>query len=361
MTAALSAHSESRVIAIAAFEGVELLDVAGPMQVFSTASRAAEGVNYEIVLVAAERGAVRTSCGTSLLAERSWTDLGAEVDTLIVPGSLRDSRLTPLVDQALVERLHDLVSMPRRIVSVCTGAHILAAAGLLDGRTATTHWSTAGLLAAQYPGIRVTPDAIFVRDGPVWTSAGVSAGIDVALALLADDHGEETARRVAQWLVVHLRRSGGQRQFSALLGPRRSTSDRVAELLAWISDHLRDDLSVGALAKRMNVTPRHLSRLLNAETNTTPGTLVERARLQSAVDQLLHSDRPMTAVAAAAGFGSVASLSRAFSRAYNVSPTQYRRQFSTRQGPARTAADQPIEAGMGETAPRTASGRSALV
>jgi transcriptional regulator GlxA family with amidase domain len=325
-----SSPSNPRVVVIAAFEGVELLDVAGPSQVFSTASRTAEGATYEVVLAAAERGAVHTSSGTSLVAEHSWTDLGEGIDTLIVPGGLRDRHLTPLVDHGLVEWLQNLSSMPRRIVSVCTGAHILAAAGLLDGRAATTHWATASLLAAQHPAIRVASDAIYVRDDTVWTSAGVSAGIDVALALLADDHGEDIARQVAQWLVVHLRRSGGQRQFSTLLGPRRSTSDRVAELLGWISEHLRDDLSVDALAQRMNVTPRHLSRLIRAETDATPAALVERARLQAAVDHLLHTDMPVTAVARAAGFGSVTSLNRAFSRAYRISPAQYRHQFSTR-------------------------------
>ncbi|MFD7076475.1 GlxA family transcriptional regulator [Nocardioides sp. NPDC059952] len=319
-----------RVMAIAVFDGVEMLDVAGPVQVFSTASRTTEAVDYDVVIVAAEPGPVRTSSGVPLIAERGWGQLGADIHTLVVPGGLRDDGRGPLVDQKLVEWLRSGAPMPGRVVSVCTGAHTLAAAGLLTGRSATTHWSTADLLAAEHPDITVASDAIFVNDGPVWTSAGVSAGIDLALALVAADNGEAVARLVAQWLVVHLRRTGGQHQFSALLGPRRSTSERIAQLLAWIPEHLRGDLSVDALAMRINVSPRHLSRLLRDELDTTPAALVERMRVQAAVDQLLHTDAPIATVATQAGFGSVASLHRAFARVYKVTPGQYRRQFSTR-------------------------------
>lgn len=323
-----SRHAGKHVVAVAVFDGVEMLDVAGPVQVFSTASRTAEAVDYDVVIVAAEPGPVRTSSGIPLVAERGWRQLGSDTHTLVVPGGLREDR-TPLVDQELVEWLRANASVPDRVVSVCTGAHMLAAAGLLAGRSATTHWSTADLLASEHPDITVASDAIFVNDGPVWTSAGVSAGIDLALALVAADNGEVVARRVAQWLVVHLRRTGGQHQFSALLGPRRSTSERVAQLLTWIPAHLRDDLSVEALATQVSVSPRHLSRLLREELQTTPGALVERMRTQAAADHLLHTDAPIATVATRAGFGSVASLHRAFARIYKVSPGQYRRQFSS--------------------------------
>ncbi|RBM18847.1 AraC family transcriptional regulator [Prauserella sp. PE36] len=327
----LASPPSRRVVAIAVFDGVEVLDVAGPMQVFSTASRTRGSAQYEVVIAAAERGAVRTSGGMTLLAERTWDDLGADVDTLVVPGGLQDDGdRYPLIDHGLVTWLRTFAGVPRRVVSVCTGAHMLAAAGLLDGRSATTHWSTADLLAAEHPEAEVASDAVFVRDGHVWTSAGVSAGIDLALALVAADHGEEVARQVAQWLVVYLRRAGGQHQFSALLGPRRSVSDRLEALLSWIPEHLREDLSVETLAARVNVSPRHLSRLIREEMNTTPGALVEGMRLQSAVDQLLHSDAPLSKVATASGFGSVTGLHRAFARKYKVSPGEYRRRFSTR-------------------------------
>ncbi|MGF7120655.1 putative intracellular protease/amidase [Rhodococcus sp. BE178] len=218
------------LVAIAVFDGVEMLDVAGPMQVFGTAERVGRGsADYEVVLVAARRGFVRTSVGVPLVAERSWHDLGPEVGTLLVPGGLvvGAGGVRPLIDPELVES----GGVARRIASVCTGAHIAAAAGLFDGRRATTHWSTADVLASEHPEVEVVADAIFVEDGPVWSSAGVSAGIDLALALVAADHGDDLARRVAQWMVVYLRRPGGQQQFSAYLGPPRQrlpTSPRPA-------------------------------------------------------------------------------------------------------------------------------------
>jgi transcriptional regulator GlxA family with amidase domain len=329
-----------RKVAIAVFNGVEILDVAGPAQVFSTASRISSGAEYEVVIVAAARGAVQTSSGIPLMADYSWTSLGTEVDTLIVPGGLAGA--APLVDRALATWLQTYAATPRRIVSVCTGAHILAAAGLLDGRTATTHWFTASQLAAEHSGVRVVSDAIFVNDGRVWTSAGVSAGIDAALALVAADHGDEVARQVARWLVMHLRRSGGQHQFSAFLGPRESTSERLSTLLAWMAEHVREDLSVETLAAQMNVSPRHLSRLFREETGTTPGAVVERMRLQAAVDHLLQFDAPLPTIAAAAGFGSVAGLHRAFARTYKISPAEYRRRFSTADSPAQRGSQSTV-------------------
>lgn len=327
------------VVAAVAFDGVEALDIAGPLQVFSTATRAHGAADYEVIVAAGCAGPVRTSGGLTLVAERSWAELGTEVDTLVVPGGLDHGTGEPLVDPALVTWLRGFAHVPRRIVSVCTGAHVLAAAGILDGRSATTHWATAGALAAGHRDTAVASDAIFVQDGNVWTSAGVSAGIDLALALVAADHGDETARRVAQWLVVHLRRSGGQRQFSALLGPRRSVTGRLEGLLAWLPDHLVEDLSVERLAAQVNVSPRHLSRLLRDEIGTTPGALVERMRVQSAADHLVHSDSPLPTVARAAGFGSVSALHRAFARHYSTSPAEYRRRFASATASARARDD----------------------
>ncbi|RDI23149.1 transcriptional regulator GlxA family with amidase domain [Rhodococcus sp. AG1013] len=328
------------LVAIAVFDGVEMLDVAGPMQVFGTAERVGRGsADYEVVLVAARRGFVRTSVGVPLVAERSWHDLGPEVGTLLVPGGLvvGAGGVRPLIDPELVAWLVESGGVARRIASVCTGAHIAAAAGLFDGRRATTHWSTADVLASEHPEVEVVADAIFVEDGPVWSSAGVSAGIDLALALVAADHGDDLARRVAQWMVVYLRRPGGQQQFSAYLGPPRSTSDRLGELLAWIPAHLVEDLSVEALARRVNVSPRHLARLFRDEAGSTPGAVVERMRIQAAVEQLVHTDAPLPTVAARAGFGSVAGLHRSFVRHHGLSPGEYRRRFTVRPlGPGGT-------------------------
>lgn len=322
--------SPRRLVAITVFDGVEMLDVAGPIQVFSTAARLSRRAAYETVLAGARRGFVRTAAGVPLMAERSWDELAAGADTLIVPGGLdmTADELRPLVDRELVRWLeNDGARSARRLVSVCTGAHALAAAGLLAGRRATTHWAMAGLLAADHPDIDVAADSIFVRDGSVWSSAGVSSGIDLALALVAADHGHDLARRVAQWMVVYLRRPGGQGQFSAYLEPRRSTSERLGRLLAWIPGHLQDDLSVEALARRVNVSPRHLARLFRDEVGTTPGAYVERVRLRAALDRLAHTDAPLSAVAGASGFGSTAALHRSVTRHNGVSPGEYRRRF----------------------------------
>jgi transcriptional regulator GlxA family with amidase domain len=215
-----------------------------------------------------------------------------------------------------------------RIASVCTGAHILAAAGLLDGRRATTHWATTGHLKARHPEVRVESEAIFVQDGAIWTSAGVSAGIDLSLALVAADHGDDLARRVAQWLVVYLRRPGGQHQFSSYLAPRRTVSGRLSELLTWLPAHLREDLSAESLAQRISVSPRHLARIFRDQTGVTPAAFVERLRVQAAADHLVQTGAPLEAVAAAAGFGSVASLHRAFTRQRDLTPGEYRRRFT---------------------------------
>jgi transcriptional regulator GlxA family with amidase domain len=322
--------SRLRLVAITVFDGVELLDVAGPIQVFSTAARLSRRAAYETVLVGARRGFVRTAAGIPLVAERSWDELPAEVDTLLVPGGAvaNADGLQPLIESELVTWLRtDRVQSIRRLVSVCTGAHTLSAAGLLAGRRATTHWATAASLAAEHPDVEVVPDSIFVRAGTVWSSAGVSSGIDLALALVAADYGHDLARRVAQWLVVYLRRPGGQGQFSVFLEPRRSTSARLARVLAWIPGHLPGDLSVEALAGRVGVSPRHLARLFRDELGTTPGAYVERVRVQAAVDQLVQTDALLPTIAAAVGFGSTAPLHRAMNRHYGISPGEYRRRF----------------------------------
>ncbi|BBG01342.1 MULTISPECIES: GlxA family transcriptional regulator [Pseudonocardia] len=319
-------------VAVAVFDGVELLDVTGPVQVFSTADRLAPGPGrYRPVLVAERPGPVRSAAGPELVAQRSWNE---PVGTLVVPGGLEAGAdgVRPLLDGPLVELLARSGRGAARILSVCTGAHVLAAAGLLDGRRATTHWATAAALAAEHPRVRVTPDALFVRDGPVWTSAGVASGIDLALAVVALDRGPDIARRVAQWMVVHLNRPGGQSQFSAHLGPRVPLSDRLAGLLAWISADPTRDLSADALARRLGVGPRHLARLFRRELGATPAAHVERVRLQVALDLLVRTDMPLPGVATAAGFGSTTALHRCVVRRHGVSPGEYRRRFGA--GPA---------------------------
>lgn len=333
MTISVMTHDEpkSHTVAVAVYDGVELLDVAGPVQVLDTAARVSSDMAaYRPVLVAERAGFVRTAAGVPLVADRSWHDL-TTIDTLLVPGGLdpRAATLRPLVEPALVSWLRtEPARSAARIVSVCTGAHLLAAAGLLDGRRATTHWATAALLADDHESVEVVPDAIYVRDEPFWTSAGVSAGVDLALALVAADHGHDLARRVAQWLVAYLRRPGGQSQFSAFVRPHRSVPERIAELLTWIAQHPAEDLSVEALAERAGISPRHLARLFREQAGSPPASYVERVRLQAAIDRLVQTDAPLSAVSTAAGFHSVETLHRSFRRWYGVTPGEYRRRFT---------------------------------
>jgi transcriptional regulator GlxA family with amidase domain len=324
------------LVVIAAYDGVELLDVAGPLEVFCTADRLLhrDVSGYDTLIAGPRAGLVQCAGGTSIAAEVSWAELSREIGTLIVPGGLAfdENGATPLRAESLVEWL----ATPKgrgapRIASVCAGAHILAAAGLLDGRRATTHWATAGQLASDHPEVRVDADAIFLRDEHIWTSAGVSSGMDLALALVADDHTDELARRVARWLVMYLKRLGGQSQFSEFLTPSTATNAGIARLQAWIPHHLTEDLSNDALATRMKVSVRHFSRLFRQQVGVTPARYVEAARIDAAIRQLVHTDNGLRTIANSVGIGSVETLHRAFRQRLGVTPEAYRERFTTRR------------------------------
>ncbi|WP_194897773.1 GlxA family transcriptional regulator, partial [Catenulispora pinisilvae] len=245
------------------------------------------------------------------------------------PGAvdIGDSGPVARVDQDVVAWVAAVAPSARRVASVCVGAHVLAAAGLLDGKTATTHWSTAAQLAADHPAVRVDPDPIFVRSGKVWTGAGISACMDLALALVAEDLGEELALAVARQLVVYLKRQGGQSQFSVPLSSPPTTRRDIDELRAYITDHLGDDLSAAALAARMCLSERHFARVFRQETGTTPGTYVEAARVEAARRLLESTDQPLEEVAAGSGLGSVETLHRALRKQIGTTPAAYRRRF----------------------------------
>ncbi|MER5466811.1 DJ-1/PfpI family protein [Streptomyces sp. NPDC002668] len=318
---------------IAVFDGVELLDVAGPLEVFSAADRlvSKDMPGYETLVAGSVPGLVRCAGGTSIAADVSWAELDREVGTLIVPGGLVFSAAEAKALQA--ESLVAWLATPAargtpRIASVCAGAHMLAAAGLLDGRRATTHWATAGQLAADHPEVIVESDAIFVRDEHIWTSAGVSTGIDLALALVADDHNAELARRVARWLVMYMRRPGGQSQFSELLAHSSATDAGIARLQAWIPDHLTEDLSNEALARRTNLSVRHFSRLFGQQLGVTPAHYVESVRLDAAARQLVHTSKGLKTIADSVGLGSVETLHRVFKHRFGVTPAAYRERFT---------------------------------
>ena len=320
-----------RLVVVVLFERVDLLDVTGPPEVFALLQREMdEPTGYEVLLVAPSMEPVTTSAGVRVLPDATFTDLeGRSIDTLVVPGAVdvdEDRRVTALVDPEIAAHVADLAPRTRRVTSVCVGAHVLAATGLLDGKRATTHWSTAQQLAAEHPAITVDADPIFIRDGDVWTGAGISSCLDLALALVADDFGEALAQKVARQLVVYLKRPSGQSQFSVPLEPA-STTRRVDELRHYIREHLAEPLTVAELAERLHVSDRQLTRIFKTELGMTPAAYLESARLEVARNRLETSDDTLTRIAAACGFGTVDTLPRAFRRALNVTPAEYRARF----------------------------------
>ncbi|MCX5375689.1 GlxA family transcriptional regulator [Streptomyces sp. NBC_00091] len=324
-------------VVIAVFPDADLLDVTGPAEVFALANRETGGrAGYEVRLAGPAAGPVRTSAGVRLLADVAFGEVGERVDTLLVPGAVDMTDAGPVarIDDTVVAWVRETAPHARRVASVCVGAHLLAAAGLLDGRTATTHWSTAAQLAADHPEVRVDPDPIFVRTdrGRLWTGAGISACLDLALALVAEDLGEQTALAVARQLVMYLKRQGGQSQFSVPLSRPAAGRRDIDELRLWIADHLDADLSAQALAARMCLSERHFARVFTQETGTTPAAYVEAARIEVARRLLETTDGPLDQVAAASGLGSAETLHRAFRRQLATTPAAYRRRFRTQAG-----------------------------
>ena len=321
--------SASHRVVIAVFPCVDLLDVTGPAEVFAIANRELSGgTPYEVLLAGPDGGQVRTSAGVRLATDLTFEEVGDRVGTLVVPGAL-DSAGVPVVDPDLVGWIAETARHARRVASVCVGAHLLAAAGLLAGRTATTHWATADRLAADHPDVVVDPDPIYVRSGKVWTGAGISACMDLALALVAEDHGERVALAVARQLVMYLKRPGGQSQFSVPLWHAPAQRRDIDELRAWICANPAEDLSAAALAERMCLSERHFSRVFRKETGATPAAFVEAARGEAARRLLEGTDEPLDRVATAAGLGSAETLHRAFRRRLGATPASYRRRFRT--------------------------------
>jgi len=279
------------------FPDVQVLDAAGPLEVFSLANRLARGPRYELSVLAPEAGPVMTSSGLPIVAGRSIRQASGPVDTLIVAGGLG------------------------------SGAFLLGEAGLLDGRRATTHWAVCDALQRRYPGARVEGDPILVRDGKISTSAGVTAGMDLALELVEEDGGRDLALSVARWLVMFLRRPGGQSQFSVQLRSQVAERRGLRDLQSWIPDHLGEDLSVPALARRTRMSPRNFARAFRREIGLTPAAYVEAQRVERARRLLETADLSVAEVAAACGFGRVETMHRAFRRGVRVSPAQYRRHF----------------------------------
>ena len=306
-----------KTIGFYASPGFQMLDLAGPAAAFEAANSQLETPAYRVRILGAHKGAVTSSLGMATAAA-PLDD--AVLDTLIVVGGRDD----PVLSAAALRRIAKASKRCRRVASVCTGAFTLAAAGLLDGRRATTHWRNAARLQREYPSIRVEADRIFCRDGNVWTSAGITAGIDMALALIEEDHGFAIAKGVAQLLVVYHRRYGGQSQFAASvdLAP---TNDRIAASLGYARDHIAEALTVERLAEAAGMSLRQFSRAFRAQTGTTPARVVERLRADLARGRIETTAQPVERIAEAVGFGDAENMRRAFIRIYGQPPQSIRR------------------------------------
>ena len=315
-------------IEVLAFPSVQLLDVTGPLQVFATANdmvAAAGGTPpYALRVVAQAASGVRPRPGSAGGAIRSRPRRG--VDTLMIAGG--QGVEAAAADAALVGWVRERAERARRTASVCTGAFLLAASGVLDGRRAATHWSFCDELARRFPAVRVESDPIFVHDGPVWTSAGVTAGIDLALALVEEDLGRAMALAVARYLVVFLKRPGGQAQFSAAFS-LQAAEDRFGALHDWISPHLADDLSLPVLAGQAGMSERSFSRHYTEATGLTPARAVERLRVEAARQLLSETRLPVKRIAQRCGFGSEETMRRSFLRLLATTPQDYRARFSS--------------------------------
>lgn len=322
-------------LVVLAVAPVEELDIIGPWEVFATANNIVRDPRpaYQIELVTTtQKGSFLGDSGLTLSAMRHYRAALGMVDTLIIPGGSGPIKTR---DADVLEWVRSVAKKARRVVSVCTGAFLLAKAGLLNEKTATTHWMFADELRRHFPRVSVEPDQIYVRDGNVYTSAGVTAGMDLALALLEEDFGSRIALEVARRLVLFLRRPGGQAQFSVLLASQASENKPLRELQVWIAENLQRDLSVEYLASRVAMSPRNFARTFVRETGVTPAHLVEQLRVEAARRELELTEHGLESIAARTGFGSAEVMRRAFQRRLGISPHLYRERFSTSFSPNR--------------------------
>jgi transcriptional regulator GlxA family with amidase domain len=317
--------SRSSTVVILAYDGVQLLDVTGPIEVFDAARR--RGARYRVLVASPDGSDIVAGSRTRLGCDLAFAELPRRIDTLIVPGA-PDWRGIAF-DARLVGTVADAARRSRRTASVCAGAFVLAAAGLLDGRRATTHWELAADLARAYPAITVDADALFVADGPIHSSAGITAGIDLCLALVEADHGAELARDVARQLVVFMQRPGGQAQFSVRLDLATTTQSPLRHVLDDIVRDPAGDHSLLAVSERAGFSARHLTRVFQRELGVTPGHYVEAVRVEAAKARLQRSDEPLATIARATGFGSDETMRRAFWRELATTPAAYRQRFRT--------------------------------
>jgi transcriptional regulator GlxA family with amidase domain len=320
-------------IGIVGYDQVTALDIIGPMEAFDAANRAIAGGEggYKTVVLSPGGRRFLAESGLVMLAQGSL-EAAPALDTIIVPGGagLRDAR----IGAPIVQWLRSRAARTRRMVSICTGIYALGETGLLNGRRATTHWRFANDVARRFPGIRLEIDALFVRDGAYYTSAGITAGIDLTLSLVEDDFSERVALAAARELVVYLKRPGGQLQFSEPLQFQTRAVDRFADLAHWMIANMRKDLSVEVLAKRAGLGERHFSRRFKATFGVSPAEYVERLRLDEARRRLPSAHQTVESVAASVGYASADAFRRAFERRFRIAPSTYRKRFSSAGEPA---------------------------
>lgn len=328
-----------RLVVILAFEDMQLLDVTGPLQTFASANEMvcgtrgapSHGAPYRIVLVSRRGGPIRSSSGLPLVTQPIAHAVESKrIDTLILPGGAGVHAAA--ADTKTVAWIRRQVETSRRIASVCTGAFLLAEAGVLKGRRVTTHWKFCTRLQQEYPDIQVDPDPIYLRNDRIWTSAGVTTGIDLCLALVEEDLGRKIAMQVARHLVVFLNRPGGQSQFSASLEAQAAAADgnapnAFAPLHSWIAEHLTGDLRVERLAEQAGMSPRTFARIYTAKMGVTPARMVEKIRIEAVRRSLEETEMPIKQIAALCGFGQEERLRRAFARRVGTTPADYRRRF----------------------------------
>jgi transcriptional regulator GlxA family with amidase domain len=330
-----------RQIAILVFPEVQSLDVTGPLEVFAGAHKLIQltgrkDPGFQVQIVSRDRAPLHTSSGLQIVPDADFEQAPSRLDTLIVAGGHGTRALS--ADPVTLAWIVKTSKRARRTASVCTGAFLLAAAGVLDGRRATTHWAAARELARLHPLVQVDPEPIFLRDGDTWTSAGVTAGMDLALALVEEDLDRDAALAIARQLVLFLRRPGSQAQFSATLASQEPLREPLREVRRHVLENLSGDLSVQELAEHAHMSPRHFARSFRAETGVTPARYVESVRLEAARRALEDTAMPVATVAQSCGFGTPETFRRAFLRSLGVGPTEYRRRFHPAGSPSGTSA-----------------------
>ena len=323
----------TRHVVIVVFDGVQGIDVFGPADAFYfanhvTAQDGEVAAPYAVEVAARDVGPIPTASGPSIVASRSVTDPSLRPDVLLVAGGLSVDRAAD--DRELVTALAALVRRSGEVV--CTGALLLAETGLLDGRLATTHWALAEQLVARHPAVTVDADRIYANDSGVWSSAGVTAGIDLAMQLIRTHHGSNLAAAVARHMVVYLQRAGGQRQYSTHLAAQESSNPTIADVMAHIADHPNHDLSIPALARAVNMSERSFQRAFRTEVGVSPGKYVERARIDAARALLEHEQLGLASIAARCGFANPETLIRSFKRLVGLTPTEYRHRYPHHAG-----------------------------